>query len=127
MEPNTANAAGARERRAALCREKRWLVETGDTIGKLAGASEDWASQGRVLWEAARNETEPSVLPNLLRYQYARNRKTWPEPVFQGLSDAIKTCIDRAKEDDALALELIRHLLVYTLRAYTFHAKGAKS
>jgi len=113
----------AKERREALSREKQWLVATGDTIGKLAGKSEDWASQGRILWEAARSETEPSVLPNLLRYQYARNQKTWTEPVYKGLSDAFQACIGRAGKDDALALELLRHLLVYTLRAYTFHAK----
>ncbi len=127
MEAGT--AVRARERREALSRQKHWLVTTGDTIGGLAGSSEDWASQGRILWEAARSETEPSVLPNLLRYQYARSKdkdkkkekKTWPEVVFTQLSAAFKECIERAEGDDVLALDLIRHLLVYTLRSYIYN------
>ncbi len=103
---------------------KRWLVEEGDKLGKLARDNREWKHQVRTIWEAARAETEPLVLLNLLRYQAARNAKTWrePEDAFEALQEGIEECRKWAGDDVELAMDLIRHLLAYTYRAYTFHA-----
>lgn len=99
---------------------KAWLVTTGDEIGKAGRRNKDWKSQGRTMLEAARHETEPLVLLNLLRYQATRN-KNWKDPVdlVGQLEKALEECRKRADGDSELAMELIRHLLLYTLRAYT--------
>ena len=104
---------------------KGWLVSTGDEIGKAGGQNKDWKSQGRIMLEAARHETEPLVLLNLLRYQATRN-KNWLSPanLLERTERAMEECRTRSKGDDELAMELIRHLLLYSLRSYTFHAKG---
>lgn len=118
-----------RTRRSELDRNKAWLVERGNEIGKAARANKEWGSQVRGLWEAARNETEPTVLLNLLAYQKARNSNwTQPEDVFAPLNKALCSCIEeRAGGDRELALDLIRHLLVYTIRAHVYHRDLAKS
>ncbi len=122
--------AGDRDRRERVAREKKWLVESGDEIGKLARANQEWGSQARAIWEAARHETEPLVLLNLVRYQAARN-KNWREPerLLEPLSKAMERCrtVAAGAGDDGLAVELIRHLLVYTIRAYTFNSKAAQA
>lgn len=118
--------AGERERRELVARQKKWLVERGDTIGKLARGNREWGSQARSIWEAARHESEPLVLLNLLRYQAARNKNwTRPENVVEPLGAAIEECRTVAAKagDEGLAVELIRHLLVYTIRAYTFFSR----
>lgn len=104
---------------------KGWLVTTGDEIGSAGGGNKDWKSQGRIMLEAARHETEPLVLLNLLRYQATRN-KNWTSPanLLEKTEQAIEECCKRSKQDGELAMELIRHLLLYSLRAYTFHSKG---
>lgn len=124
MEPDQ-NATARKRRQEFVAKHKRWLVERGNEIGKRAKANKDWASQARSIWEAARTESEPLVLLNLLRYQSARN-KNWrePEDVFSPLQETIQQCIQKAKdekEDEGGALDLIRHLLVYTIRSHTFH------
>jgi hypothetical protein len=115
------------DRPRLLAQNKAWLVEQGDNCGQIARENREWSNQARVLWEAARLETEPLVLLNLLRYQSARN-SNWKEPrdVFTPLNQAVKECIHRAGKDSALALDLIRHLLVYTIRAHTYHEKLAR-
>ncbi len=120
------NAAGSTPAEI-LAKHKAWLVGQGDEIGKKARRNSDWASQARTLLEAARSETEPAVILNLLRYQRARN-KNWvtPENVFSPLEQAMNECIKRAAQAPDVALELMRHLLVYTLRAYTYEWKLAE-
>ena len=109
-----------------LNQHKRWLVERGDQIGEKAAEGRDWASQGRLLLEAARSETDLHVLLNLLRYQYARNHSPW-EPCFGALMEALKHCEERASgpgdapADPALAMDLARHLLLYVIRSHRFH------
>lgn len=107
--------------------QKRWLVEQGDEIGRQAKDNGDWKSQIRTIWEAARTETEPQVLLNLLRYQVARN-DNWrsPQDVFQPLRKAIDKCVEETAGDPAVAMTLIRHLLAYTYRSYTYYEKGWK-
>jgi hypothetical protein len=120
-----ADAGTQQSRKSEINRHKLWLVERGNEIGKLAKANRDWASQARGLWEAARHETEPIVLLNLLAYQKARN-DNWIEPadVFTPLQAAMRSCIEeKAKDDRELALDLIRHLLVYTIRSHVYHRK----
>ena len=109
-------------------KHKAWLVATGDEIGKAGGKNENWKSQGRAMLEAARHETEPLVLLNLLRYQATRNKKTWTEPVdlASKLEAAIERCRKEASSNQELAMELIRHVLLYALRAYTYHEKKRK-
>lgn len=105
---------------------KKWLVTTGDEIGKGGGKNSGWTSQGRIILEAARHETEPLVVLSLLRYQKARNAKPWADPydIFQRLETALKECATKGGADNMLTMELMRHLLLYTLRAYTFHSKS---
>jgi hypothetical protein len=121
-----ASSAGeieSRELRKLVARHKRWLVTQGNEIGGQAGGNPEWSSQARGIWEAARHETEPLVILNLLRYQAARNERTW-SGVAVPLGKAIERCREEAKDSggDALAMELIRHLLVYTIRAHKFQA-----
>lgn len=118
-----ASAQAAMERRVE--EHKRWLVEMGDEIGRSGAGNKGWKSQGRILLEAARHETEPRVLLNLFRYQAARNKKTWrlPEDVADLLEKALVECQKRAGDDPVLTMELMRHLLLYTLRANTAFAK----
>jgi hypothetical protein len=120
------NAAGS-ALAEILAQHKAWLVGKGDELGRKARLNRDWASQARVLLEAARSETEPAVLLNLLRYQRARNQN-WVTPanVFAPLEQAMNDCVTRAAQAPAGALELMRHLLVYTLRAYTYESKLAE-
>ena len=122
MDTNPTEAR--RRRQQAVSEEKAWLVKQGDDIGELAKGNKEWAGQVRVVWEAARTENEPAVLLNLLRYQRARN-KNWVDPkdLFTPLKDAMEECVTKAKSDTETALDLIRHLLVYTIRAYTYHSK----
>lgn len=103
---------------------KEWLVTQGDEIGELAKDNRDWKHQVRTIWEAARLENEPLVVLNLLRYQAARNSGNWRKPadVFTALSEAIEKCRMKAAKDAELAMELIRHLLAYTYRSFTFHS-----
>jgi hypothetical protein len=124
MEPIQDSAARERRQRF-IAGQKEWLVKQGDEIGKLARERKDWASQARVIWEAARKETEPLVLLNLLRYQSVRN-DNW-EGVSGPLEATMTECIERSKvEGRDAALELIRHLLVYTIRSYTYHRELTK-
>lgn len=98
---------------------KGWLVETGDRIGRLAKDQSDWKSQIRGILEAARTETHPAVLENLVQYQAARN-KNWRNPdVASPLLKAMHECQKKAGDDLDLTMDLIRHLLLYTLRAHT--------
>ena len=101
---------------------KKWLVERGDALGELAKANKDWKGQIRGIAEAARHENEPSALLNLVRYQSVRN-KNWREPkdVTEPLTEAMEECITEADENPELAMALIRHLLTFTYRSYTFH------
>ena len=115
QEQTTTDPAAARQE--SLARAKEWLVQEGDAIGRSAARNRDWHGQGRVLWEAAREETEPTVLLNLLHYQAARN-PNW-ENVLEPTAAAFRRAIGDAGGDKELAMELIRHLLVYTLRAHT--------
>ncbi len=103
-------------------RHKKWLVERGDKLGKLAKDNKDWKGQIRGISEAARHENEPSALLNLVRYQSARN-KNWRDPkdVVRPLVEAMETCIAKAGESPELAMALIQHLLAYTYRSFTFH------
>jgi hypothetical protein len=121
---DTQASATQRTRQQAVNAEKAWLVQTGDQIGELAKDTKEWSSQLRAVWEAARTENEPAVVINLLRYQRARNRN-WlvPRDLFNPLKGAMESCIQKAHGDTDLALDLIRHLLVYTIRAYTYHDK----
>lgn len=132
MESKPNQDVTARKRREEfVAKHKKWLVERGDEIGKKAKDNPEWTSQARSIWEAARTESEPLVLLNLLRYQSARNRN-WrsPEDVFTPLQEAIQNCIDTARGDgqgEEGALDLIRHLMVYTIRSHTFHNKFFRS
>lgn len=133
MEPDRDQREAQRRRRLEeqVAPHKKWLVERGDKIGKLAGGNAEWASQARGLLEAARAESEPLVLLNLLRYQSARN-KNWrdPEDVFTPLLQDFESCITKgqgAENPEELVLELIRHLLVYTIRAHAFHRRAKKA
>jgi hypothetical protein len=118
---STAAVEAPTGRSAALAAHKRRLVEAGDEIAK---SKKEWASQARGIWEAALAESEPKVLLNLLRYQYARNQKNWGKGVFERLEKEFETCIADAKDDAELALDLVRHLMVYTIRAYTYASKA---
>lgn len=111
-----------------LAEQKAWLVRRGDEVGELAKEKGDWKSQIQGMAEAARRETEPLVLLNLLRYQATRN-KNWKQgtDVFAPLEADMKTCIETAGEDAELAVTLIQHLLAYTYRAYTYHYERNKS
>jgi len=122
-----ATTAGGSALGEILARHKAWLVGQGDALGRTARNNREWASQARVLLEAARSETEPAVLLNLLRYQRARN-PNWVTPanVFAPLEQAMNECVERAAQAPGVALELMRYLLVYTLRAYTYQAKLAE-
>jgi len=112
-----------RVRSAALAKNKLWLVTNGDEIGKAAKGTKEWLSQARGIWDAARTETEPTVILNLLRYQFVRNKKNWAPPVFDSLETRFKECIEKAGGDGALALDLMRHLMVYTIRSFVFWNK----
>ena len=121
-EVNQEDSKAVRER--AVASHKEWLVTEGDRIGELAKDNRDWKHQVRTIWEAARLENEPPVVLNLLRYQAARNSGNWRKPadVFKDLSEAIEKCRTKAADDAELAMELIRHLLAYTYRSFTFHS-----
>jgi hypothetical protein len=123
MEPNPGKTE-RQKREQFLAAHKKWLVERGDKIGQLAGGKRDWASQARGIWEAARTETEPLVLLNLLRYQSTRNRN-WDD-VAPVMEQDIKECQTKAQAvgmGNQGAMELIRLLLVYTIRAYVYESK----
>jgi hypothetical protein len=117
-------SAETAEAKTTVEAQKRWLVTEGDRIGALAKSNKDWKHQLRTIWEAARLETEPLVVLNLLRYQAARNQGNWHTPVdvYEPLRAAIETCRGTAGDDGELAMELIRHLLAYTYRAFTFYS-----
>lgn len=100
--------------------EKAWLVQEGNRIGEAAARASDWASQGRLLLEAARAETHLAVLLNLLRYQGARNPRAWGDSLLL-LTAALQKCQERAQGDEARAMVLARHLLLYTVRAHKYH------
>ncbi len=89
----------------------------------MAKGNREWKHQVRTVLEAARLENEPLVVLNLLRYQAARNPGNWrdPEDVYEALTTALDGCREKAASDAALAMALIRHLLAYTYRAFTFH------
>jgi|GEM_PF-7009481 hypothetical protein len=111
-----------------LAEQKAWLVQRGDAIGELAREKGDWKNQIQGMAEAARRETEPLVLLNLLRYQATRN-KNWKQgtDVFSPLEADMKACIEKANQDPELAVLLIQHLLAYTYRAYTYHYEMHKA
>lgn len=112
--------------RTRVNQEKAWLVEQGDEVGRLAAqGNSDWASQGRLMLEAARGETCLLALLNLLRYQAARN-KSWGG-CLDLLSKALEECRNRSKGDEALAMELARHLLLYSVRAHKYHEESRRS
>lgn len=116
---DTAEISGAaRGRDAFVAAQKGWLVLQGNELGAKAGARKDWASQGRGLLEACRHEAEPEVILNLLRYQAARVG-SWNE-VSGPLEIDIRKCQQLATEagDPEAAMELIRLLLLYALRAH---------
>jgi hypothetical protein len=118
MPENTAPASVLTHQQR-LAAKKRWLVDEGNNIGRLAGDKKEWKSQINLLAEAAAGESEPRVLLNLLRYQQARNKEAWQgvaNPLFEGMT----ACITEAGDDDTLAILLIRHLFLYSNRAYTF-------
>jgi hypothetical protein len=114
-----------KERQKKVNENKAWLVKQGDAIGEKAKANKDWKGQLRNLWDVARAETEPEVVLNFLRYQKGKKRDknnwTHPENVFDPLMRDLKECIRLAGEDRELTLELMRHLLGYTYRSFTFH------
>lgn len=118
-QPTTIDPALARRR--AVEGAKAWLVELGEALGGLAARNDDWRGQGRVLWEASRSETEPSVLLNLLKYQAARN-KNWrgPNDLLSPTVAALERAIQDAGGDKSLAIELIQLFLVYALRAHRY-------
>jgi hypothetical protein len=121
--------SGAKTHDERLAEEKVWLVKKGNEVGKLARDVNDWKNQIGVLQAAAAKETEPLVMSNLLRYQAARNDKSW-KAAYPALAPAIEECSTRASKDPALAMLLIRHLLLYSSRAYIFERwqeKGAKA
>lgn len=126
--------ANTKNRQSVLAAQKKWLVQKGEEIGRLAEENEEWKHQIGTISEAAHHETEPEVLLNLLRYQAGRNEKTWyrPRDAHTPLEAAIKECVKHAANDPEAAMELIRHLLLYTYRAYTYYnsqikkAKGKK-
>jgi len=122
-EPATAPTPDSQQ---LLAREKRWLVDQGDHIGGLAGDKKEWKSQINGLAEAASNETEPRVLLNLLRYQQARNDGAW-SGVADPLFDDMVECVRKAGDDAELAVLLIRHLLLYSSRSYTYNSWLKKS
>lgn len=109
-----------------LAEEKAWLVGRGNEVGGLAGGISDWKNQIGVLQAAAAKETEPLVMLNLLRYQAARRKPSW-EATFQTLYDAMEACRARSGDDAALAMLLIRHLLLYSSRAYTYENKWERN
>lgn len=101
---------------------KQWLVECGDKLGELAKRNKDWKGQIRGIAEAARHENEPSALSNLVRYQAARNSNWYDQKdVATPLLEAMGKCVKKAGEGPELSMALIRHLLAYTYRSYTFH------
>ena len=110
----------------AVNQAKPWLVAEANRIGELASRARDWASQGRLLLEAARTETHLGVLLNLLRYQGARNREAW-EGVLTPLTAALGRCQETAKGNEALAMALARHLLLYAVRAHKYHEPQSPS
>ncbi len=116
-----------KQARKLVGQKKQWLVSRGDEIGKLARGNSDWKNQIRALLEAARTEDEPLVVLNFLRYQAARN-ENWLEPqnVFEPLSGALEQCRADAAQEPGPAMALIRHLLAYTYRSYTFHSTEKK-
>lgn len=121
-EPQTGKASKKGPVGPPLEQHKEWLVTEGNRIGELAKANPDWKSQIRVLQEAAQEETEPEVLLNLLRYQAARN-KNWKEPrdVVTDLGALMAQCIEKTGDERRFAIELMQLLLLYTVRAYTYH------
>lgn len=128
MSESTA-AGGASEAglAARLQPHKRWLVEQGDALGGQAREHGKWKSQIRTLLEAARHETEPRVLLNLLGYQATREKKWQDNDLEKSLCAKLAECDDRADGDPELAMEMIRHLLLYFVRAYTYEADRAES
>lgn len=130
-EPQTADSPTPEKQQLGppLEKHKLWLVTEGNRIGQLASVYSEWKSQIRVLQEAAQEETEPRVLLNLLRYQAARNEKKWwtKRDVVSPLFDLMKECITRAGDDGLFAVELIQHLLLYTVRAYTYENSSLSS
>jgi hypothetical protein len=104
---------------------KGTLVALGNDLGRKAAGNEGWKSQIRIILEAAREETEPAVLRNLIRYQSVRNA-SWSQKhkILPDLDSALDRVTAEAGDDRELTMELIRHLLVYTLRAYTYEAKA---
>lgn len=120
MDSDERSARKARQKK--INENKAWLVERGDDIGEKAKANKDWKSQLRNLWEVARSENEPQVVLNYLRYQKSR-KSNWTQPVnvFLELERNLKECKDRSGDDRELELELMRHLLGYTYRSFTFH------
>lgn len=109
-----------------LAEEKAWLVGRGNAVGGLAGDISDWKNQIGVLQAAAAKETEPLVMLNLLRYQAARRKPSW-QATFQTLYDAMEACRARSGDDTVLAMLLIRHLLLYSSRAYTYENKWERN
>ncbi len=113
---------------AVLQASKSHLVQRAEIIGKMATSNDDWKSQIRTLMEAAREETEPEVLVNFLRYQSVRNSKAWRKvkDVAKVLEEDLKNCAVLAKGENPLTLVLVQHLLCYAYRAYTFYDGSPK-
>lgn len=118
---------------AAVGAHKAWLVERGNALGQEAREIRNWNSQIRILQDSARQEAEPEVLLNLLRYQRAREATAWKksknaaETLGNSLEQDLQSCIAKAGEDRELAMELIRHLLLYTARAYQWEHQQFKA
>lgn len=122
----TAETTGQVEPKQGIEPLKGWLVERGDAIGAKAGAIRNWKSQFRILLESARHESEPAVILNLLRYQAARNKDWFKDGLLQVVEADLEACRAKAQKDAALSMELIRQLLLYALRAYTYEEERRK-
>ena len=116
------------------------LVEKAERLGQLAAQRHDWNHQIRRVMDLARVEAEPLVVINFVRYQasHQQSRGAWTA-VAKPLVDTMNDCLERAKsasnasgeklgEEDvaARAMDLIRHLLLYTMRAYTWHHRESQ-
>jgi len=123
--PEPVMSAEAKTLDERLAEHKKLLVGAGDEIGEKAAANDGWKSQVRLLLDASREETEPAVVRNLARYQSVRNKKSWRtgHEILPDLERALDEIESAAGADPELAMEMVRHLLLYAMRSYTYHAK----
>lgn len=123
--PEPLKSAEGKSLEERVAEHKKLLVDAGDEIGLKAAANEGWKSQVRILLDAAREETEPAVVRNLARYQSVRNKKSWSSghEILPDLETALQQIDSAAGTDTELAMEMIRHLLLYAMRSHTYHAK----